>query len=197
MWNMAVNLDPIRTAAANMHALLAGDADDPTKDPEALAAALAPLVGAHEALFDIAHQRPTQLKRSKLAYFDPGLTILVSAFGPEFREPIHNHGLWNVLLICTGSMSFRGYRRLDDCSREGYAEISLVEDKIVTAGQIGAVGPPPHDIHALDVLEEDTWLITVSPGDAVNVRQIYDPEDNSYTLQTLADANTQHVAALD
>jgi len=193
---MSVNSDPIRIAATNMAALLARDPLDPTKDPDALAAALAPLVGSHEALFEVAQQRPTALKRSRLAYYDPGLTILVSAFGPEFREPIHNHGLWNVLLICGGRMHFRGYRRLDDRSREGYAEVSLVEDKIVSAGQIGAVGPPPHDIHALDVLDEDTWLITVSPGDAARVREIYDLATSSYTLQTLDEANSRHTAAL-
>jgi predicted metal-dependent enzyme (double-stranded beta helix superfamily) len=193
---IAVDSGPIRATAANMGVLLARDPLDPTKNPAELAAALAPLVGAHEALFDVAHQRPTALKRSRLAYFDPGLTILVSAFGPEFREPIHNHGLWNVLLICAGRMHFRGYRREDDQSKDGYAEISLFEDRIVGPGEIGAVGPPPHDIHALDVLDEDTWLITVSPGDASNVRQIYDLETNSYTLQTLVDANTKHTAML-
>jgi predicted metal-dependent enzyme (double-stranded beta helix superfamily) len=192
----AVNSDPIRAAAANMAALLAKDPLDPTKDREALTRALSPLVGAHEALFEVARERPTVLKRSRIAYFDPSLTILVSAFGPEFREPIHNHGLWNVLLICQGRMSFREYRRLDDQSRDGYAELSLVEDKIVGAGEIGAVGPPPHDIHALDVLDEDTWMITVTPGDAKNERHIYDPATNSYTLQTLADANTKHTAPL-
>jgi predicted metal-dependent enzyme (double-stranded beta helix superfamily) len=192
----AVNSDPIRAAAANMAALLAKNPLDPTEDPEELARALAPLVGAHEALFEVAHERPTELKRSRIAYFDPGLTILVSAFGPEFREPIHDHGLWNILLICQGRMHFRGYRRLDDLSRDGYAEIGKVEDRIVGAGQIGAVGPPPHDIHALDVLDEDTWMVTVTPGDAKDVRNIYDPATSSYTLQTLAKANTGHTAAL-
>jgi predicted metal-dependent enzyme (double-stranded beta helix superfamily) len=183
----AVNSDPIRAAAANMAALLAKNPLDPTEDPEELARALAPLVGAHEALFKVAHERPTELKRSRIAYFDPGLTILVSAFGPEFREPIHDHGLWNILLICQGRMHFRGYRRLDDLSKDGYAEIGKVEDRIVGPGQIGAVGPPPH---------EDTWMVTVTPGDAKDVRNIYDPAASSYTLQTLAKANTRHTAAL-
>jgi hypothetical protein len=113
---------------------------------------------------------------------------MLSDVGAEFAEPVHNHGIWNMLLICTGQMHFCGYRRLDDQTKEFYAELELVEDSLVGPAGLGIVGPPPHDIHALDGFTDGTWMVTIVPGPASSTRHIFDLETNSYREQSLAGA---------
>ena len=190
-----IDIDPIRRAAAAMSGVLAGAGQDPSKDPEGVRNALSCLVGPHEPWFDLAMQRPTQLKKSRLVYFDPTLNFILSNVTTEFREPPHNHWAWNILLICSGSMHFRWFRRLDDGSEPGRCQLELAEERTLHPGDAGIVGASPHDIHSFEILDDDTWMVTVSPDLGRPVRQFYDAETGTYVEREFWSAPEQRAAA--
>ncbi len=179
---------PIAAAARDMAAVLARTEHDPTRTPADVVAALAPLVAPHEALFDRAMPRPTTMERSRLLYFDPDLLFLVSEIDPSFTGPAHNHWAWNILLICAGRMHFRWYRRLDEQSEIGRARLEIVDERILHAGDVGIVAPPPHDVHSFEVLDAHTWLITVAPFPEPAVREFYDVTMGTYVNRTFDEA---------
>jgi len=96
--------------------------------------------------------------------------------------------MWNALFIAEGAMQFRWYRRLDDLSTPGQAKLELVDERLLRAGDVGIVAPPPHDIHAFEVLEDDTWLVTAAPAPGLFTRQIYDLENDTYVERALETA---------
>jgi predicted metal-dependent enzyme (double-stranded beta helix superfamily) len=175
------DVDPIRLAADRMTKILQRDEEDPSRRPQDVAAALASMAGGpYDAWFDLCLERDTQLAKSRQLYFDPRINFILSHVGTAFREPPHNHWAWNILLIGRGSMHFRWYRRLDDRSEPGKCELELVDDRILGPGDAGIVGAPPHDIHSFEILDDDTWLITVSPDLGATVRQFYDIQGGTY-----------------
>lgn len=190
-----VSIDPIRKAATAMSEVLGRVEQDPSNDPAAVAEALSCLVGPHEPWFDHALQRPTQLKKSRLIYFDPTLNFILSNVGTDFREPPHNHWAWNILLICSGSMHFRWYRRLDDGSEPGKCQLDLADERILRPGDAGIVGAAPSDIHSFEILDDDTWMVTVSPDLGRPVRQFYDAKAGTYVEREFWSTPEQRAAS--
>lgn len=179
-----VDLDLVRDVARDVaHAVR--NLESPKNARGAVETALRPLVGPHEDLFSRSMQRATALEFSRILYFDPGLMFQLSKFEAGFRLPVHNHEAWNALFLCAGRMQFCGYRRLDDRSEPGRARLEIHDERILGAGDVGIVAPPPHDIHELEVLTDDTWLVTVTPRPEVEVREIYDPAEGSYEINSL------------
>lgn len=190
-----LDIDPIRKAAAKMSKVLAGAGQDPSKDPQGVVEALSRLVGVHEGWFDLAMPRPTQLAKSRLIYFDPTLNLILSNVTTEFREPPHNHWAWNILLICTGSMHFRWFRRLDDGSEPGRCKLELADERILGPGDAGIVGAAPNDIHSFEILDDDTWMVTVSPDLGRPVRQFYDADAGTYVEREFWNTPEQRASA--
>ena len=104
------------------------------------------------------------------------------------RIPTNVSPAFNSLFIAEGAMQFRWYRRLDDLSTPGQAKLELVDERLLRAGDVGIVAPPPHDIHAFEVLEDDTWLVTAAPAPGLFTRQIYDLENDTYVERALETA---------
>ena len=181
----------VATAASNYMAVLERNGFDPTQAREDVMAALKPMVDVHKELYESAFVRPTTMAKSRLLYFDPELLFLISEIGPEFTGPAHNHWYWNVLLICSGRMRFRWYRRLDDRSEPGVAKLELADERILCAGDVGMVAPPPHDVHSFEVLDEHTWLITVAPCPEPDVREFYDVDRGTYVNCTFDEARAR------
>ncbi|SEK09088.1 hypothetical protein MAA5396_03973 [Marinovum algicola] len=100
---------------------------------------------------------------SKHLYYDGELSITLDRVPTGRVIPPHDHGLWEAVLVCTGSLQHAIYQRADDGSVEGYAELELVEDRVIQPGDLALVIPPA-EIHSFEALEEDTWLINVVGG---------------------------------
>jgi predicted metal-dependent enzyme (double-stranded beta helix superfamily) len=79
---------------------------------------------------------------------DSGLTLVRARFGPEAMTPIHNHGSWGVVGVYHGRDLYQVWQRLDDGSQPGQAQVALVEERILEAGEAVVLPPPPQDIHA-------------------------------------------------
>lgn len=108
---------------------------------------------------------------------DESLTITAPAFLPGRPTPVHDHLTWGVIGVYSGWQRTTRYRRRDDGSRVGKADLDVVEDELLTRG---ATYPllPPDDIHRIEALGDE-------PGVSIHVlgadlrhqqRHIFHPE---------------------
>lgn len=178
--------DVVITAANAVKGALARLDGDPSRDSSAIGDAMAGLVDRYREVFEFGDDRRSAvMAESRLVYEDPQLTLFLSRADAGAEETLHNHGVWNVLVMCAGGMHFRSCQRLDDRSTQGRSQLKVVDDRVLRAGDVGAVGPPPHDVHSFSVLEDDTWLFTVAPGEANQMRETYDLDAGTYVERPL------------
>ena len=84
---------------------------------------------------------------------ETGLTLVRARFGPEALTPIHNHGSWGVIGVYQGRDRYQRWRRLDCGHGPGEAAVELVEERVLAAGDVVILPPPPQDIHAQQGLD--------------------------------------------
>lgn len=113
-------------------------------------------------------------------YWDTEIGIFTAKFEHGVVVPVHNHGTWEIVGVYTGELDYRAYRRVDDQSREGYAELEIVEDRVLGAGDFSVVALPPDDIHGFRAHNGDMWMIGVVHGDFDRERLYFDPDGSSY-----------------
>jgi predicted metal-dependent enzyme (double-stranded beta helix superfamily) len=91
----------------------------------------------------------TEGRKNLLLYVDPEYDFVINAVVrvPGRLGSVHDHAsAWVLYGVLDGTESLERYRRLDDGSKPGYAEVEMTS---VTTGSQGKVDlVPPHDIHA-------------------------------------------------
>ena len=88
---------------------------------------------------------------------DHTLAIFAISWLPGRGAPPHNHGTWAVVAGVDGPETNTFWKRLDDGSRAGYAELAWNGEKVFGPGE--AVAFLPHEIHSVT---NDTDAVTVS-----------------------------------
>jgi len=103
-----------------------------------------------EALYRHSTEWPsTEGHKNLLLYEDPDYGFVINGVVRTLdrKRGIHDHAhAWTAYGILVGEEELTRYRRLDDGSREGYAEIELESVTIGTRGAVDLV--PPFGIHA-------------------------------------------------
>lgn len=107
------------------------------RDPEVLA--------SHEEFTGNIH---TGRQSSPLYTDESGLTLVRARFGPEAMTPIHSHGSWGVIGVYKGRDRYQVWQRNDDGHGDGYAEVEMVDERILGPGDVVILPAPPQDIHA-------------------------------------------------
>ena len=107
---------------------------------------------------------------------DHTLAVFAIAWLPGRGAPPHNHGTWAVVSGVDGLETNVFWKRLDDGSHPGYAEIQRNGEKHFGAGEVVAF--LPHEIHSV---VNETGVVTVSLhtyGQHLNYtgRSQFDPE---------------------
>ena len=108
---------------------------------------------------------------------DESLTITGPAFLPGHPTPVHDHLAWGVIGVYSGRQRTMRYRRRDDGSLPGSADLEVVQDEVLARG---ATYPllPPDDIHRIEALGDE-------PGISIHVlgtdlrhqkRHVFHPE---------------------
>ncbi len=91
----------------------------------------------------------TEGRKNLLFYEDPDFGFAINGVVrvPGRKGSIHDHAhAWTAYGLLDGSESLQRFRRVDDCSKEGYVKLELAS---VTPGMPGNVDlVPPFDIHA-------------------------------------------------
>lgn len=88
---------------------------------------------------------------------DHTLAVFAAAWLPGRGAPPHNHGTWAVVAGVDGYEKNTFWKRVDDGSRPGYAEIVTQGDKVFGPGEV--VTFLPDSIHSVT---NDTEVVTVS-----------------------------------
>jgi predicted metal-dependent enzyme (double-stranded beta helix superfamily) len=157
-----------------------------TSEPAAVIARLRPLVQrlalAKEWLRPQHYEcDPEQGFGVHLLHEEPDHTLAVFAIGwlPGRGAPPHNHGTWAVVAGVDGPEKNVFWKRLDDGSRPGYAEIRKAGERTFGPGEVVAF--LPDDIHSVT---NETEQVTVSLhvyGKHLNYtgRSQFDPEKNA------------------
>jgi len=120
-----------------------------------------------------------------LFYEDPdygfainGLTKGAARQGARTR--IHDHAhIYTLYGVLDGHERIERYERIDDRSRQGYAEIRKTSDLVVGPGEIDLV--KPYEIHTEVTVGERTVAVIIrsEKGGGFNQGR-YDPETNEY-----------------
>ena len=88
---------------------------------------------------------------------DHTLAVFAIAWLPGRGAPPHNHGTWAVVSGVDGLETNIFWKRVDDGSCPGYAEIERNGEKVFTSGDVVAM--LPHEIHSV---VNETDAVTVS-----------------------------------
>ena len=91
----------------------------------------------------------------------------------------HDHGVWEAMGIYSGRLKHVVYGRSDDGSKEGYAELKVVDDRVPERNDIAIVAPPA-EIHSFEALTDDTFAVTIVGGRYKDERAYFKPDENSY-----------------
>lgn len=124
-------------------------------------------------------RRGFHVARSSWLYYDPGYSIAVAEIAAGSKIPTHNHGTWEIVAPYRGSIQYTAYKSSTDPDRPGHAELEVLEERILTAGDISVVPPPPGDIHGWSVLTNTYLLAIVGPG-LLSKRTYYDEGTTRY-----------------
>ena len=122
------------------------------------------------------------IDNSKYLYYDGQLVITLDEFPKGKRIPPHDHGVWEALAVYKGSFEHTVYERKDDGSKEGYADLEVVDDRQLKQGDISIVAQPA-EIDTFVALEEGTYSVTVVGGHYAETRHYFKPEEKSYVTR--------------
>ena len=96
--------------------------------------------------FQLLHEEP-----------DHNLAVALLSWLPGRGTPPHDHGTWGVVVGVEGDEVNTFYKRVDDGSRPGHAELRKLSEKVFQPGE--AIGITPAIIHSV---HNDTAEISVS-----------------------------------
>lgn len=85
---------------------------------------------------------------------DDSFALYANIINPGKTTKPHNHGTWAVIVSVGGEELNRIYRRLDDGSDPGHADIEQVREYVVKPGS--PIEFMPDDIHSIHVSGDDT-----------------------------------------
>jgi len=99
-------------------------------------------------------------------------------WGPGDTAKAHNHDTWGLVGVLENELQETRFRRCDDGSKEGYAELEITGVNRNTAGMVSTLLPPDDDIHEmLNTTQKNTVEVHVYGKDLANMeRRRFDPE---------------------
>jgi 3-mercaptopropionate dioxygenase len=114
---------------------------------------------------------------------DGSLCLFALVVPSGARTPVHDHLAWGLVGIYRGKQNETIYRRLDDGSREGRAELEIKRRQTLNAGQFYALLPPEDDIHYVETVSDTPSIsIHLLANDTACVwRHRYEPEAHTVT----------------
>lgn len=115
---------------------------------------------------------------------DSGIILTWGIVVPEEPTPIHSHGTWGVVAVIRGRDRYQVWRREDEGEGAGAATVRLLEEHVLTSGDVMVLPPPPQDIHLQQGYEGETAYEFVLFGQNFLGRLpylVFDPENSSAT----------------
>ncbi len=107
----------------------------------------------------------------------PDFNITAIVWGPGDMTKAHNHDKWGLIGVFENEIQETRFRRLDDRSKPGYAELQVRGVLKNRAGMVSCLTPPDDDIHEMEnVTDRDTVEIHVYGRDLAGLPRLrFDP----------------------
>jgi predicted metal-dependent enzyme (double-stranded beta helix superfamily) len=172
----------VRECALDIMSIVAKHKDDNAQLASALQAPLRRIVAQPDLLSLGVKRQGNHIDNSKYLYYDGQLVITLDEFPKGKRIPPHDHGVWEALAVYKGSFEHTVYERKDDGTKEGYADIAVVDDRRLQPGDVAIVAQPA-EIHTFVALEEGTYSVTVVGGHYAETRHYFKPDEKTYVVR--------------
>jgi predicted metal-dependent enzyme (double-stranded beta helix superfamily) len=134
-------------------------------------------------LLDERYRVVTPEGRTRYTYYhsaDGRLTVGGPVFEPGHPTVVHNHNTWGVIGIYRGKQRTTRYRRVDDGTTPGRAELVQTSDEVLGPGSIYFL-LPPDDIHRIEAVDGPSLSVHVLGVDLrQQYRQFFDVEAGTY-----------------
>lgn len=103
----------------------------------------------------------------------PLFNVSTVVWGPGDTAKAHNHDTWGLVGVVENELQETRFRRRDDRSKEGYAELEITGTNCNAAGMVSTLLPPSDDIHEmLNVTQKNTVEVHVYGKDLVNMKRL-------------------------
>jgi predicted metal-dependent enzyme (double-stranded beta helix superfamily) len=111
----------------------------------------------------------------------PRFNITSVVWGPGDTAKAHNHETWGLVGVLDNELQETRFRRRDDGSREGFADLEITGINRNTAGMVSTLLPPDDDIHEmLNVSQKKTVEVHVYGKDLANMKRLrFDPAEKT------------------
>jgi predicted metal-dependent enzyme (double-stranded beta helix superfamily) len=103
----------------------------------------------------------------------PLFNVTTVVWGPGDKAKAHNHDTWGLVGVVENELQETRFRRRDDGSKEGYADLEITAVKRNTAGMVSTLLPPGDDIHEmLNLTQKNTVEVHVYGKDLANMQRL-------------------------
>jgi predicted metal-dependent enzyme (double-stranded beta helix superfamily) len=111
----------------------------------------------------------------------PHFNVTAVVWRPNDTAKAHNHETWGMIGVIGNEIQETRFRRLDDGTKEGYADIEVTEVLVHKPRAVSLLVPPEDDIHEmLNPTPRDTVEIHVYGKDLVALQRLrFDPATQS------------------
>jgi predicted metal-dependent enzyme (double-stranded beta helix superfamily) len=107
----------------------------------------------------------------------PRFNVTAVVWRPGDTAKAHNHRTWGMIGVVGNEIQETRFRRLDDGTQEGYAELETTDVLVHKPRAVSLLVPPEDDIHEmLNITPRDTVEIHVYGKDLVDLERLrFDP----------------------
>ena len=103
----------------------------------------------------------------------PLFNVTSVVWGPGDGAKAHNHDTWGLVGVLENELQETRFRRRDDGSKEGYAELEVKGVNRNQPGMVSTLLAPEDDIHEmLNVTEKNTVEVHVYGKDLANMQRL-------------------------
>jgi predicted metal-dependent enzyme (double-stranded beta helix superfamily) len=103
----------------------------------------------------------------------PLFNVTTVVWGPGDKAKAHNHDTWGLVGVVENELQETRFRRRDDGSKEGYADLEITGVKRNAAGMVSTLLPPGDDIHEmLNLTQKNTVEVHVYGKDLANMQRL-------------------------
>ena len=156
--------------------------DDNAKLIKALEAPLKRIIAQPDLLSLGVKRQGNHIDNSKYLYYDGQMSITFDHLPKGKFIPPHDHGVWEMMAIYSGRLKHVVYDRRDDGKKEGFADLAIIDDRVLEKNDVAIVAPPS-EIHSFTALTDDTISVTIVGGTYKPDRKYYNAADKTYVVR--------------
>lgn len=111
--------------------------------------------------------------------------VMCLVWRPGQGTPVHDHGTWGVMGVYRHELEAVNYKRIDDGSDEGYADLRETGSLVLGPGSLSWVLPPNEEIHVNRNTGEETCVTVHVYGKRITGYHMFNVAEKSVRWRDL------------